>query len=288
MIRVVIDTGGDLPEGLLQRYRIVEVPINIRFGQEEYLEDVTIDEATFYQMVEARQEVPKTSQPTPHQFRQAYDQIFAEDELANIISVHLTSKLSGTYASAVQAKSEHPRGDQIFPFDSGGGSGGQGFMALEAARLAEVGRSAQDILNRLDAIRRDLRIWFVLNSLKYAQLSGRVSALAASLVSMLDIKPIIALREGLLEVTERVRTHGKALHHIVQQHAEHFGEKLVNVAIAHANAPEVAARLEELVRERLNVGELIIVPLSLGVAVNLGPGALGVIAYPAQTHPEAK
>lgn len=280
MIRVVIDTGGDLPRMLIEKYRIVEVPINIRFGEEEYLENVTISDDIFYQMVQTRQEIPQTSQPTPYQFQQIYDRIFGEDNDANIISIHLTSKLSGTYASAVQAKNEHPKGDQIHPFDSGGGSGGQGFMALEAARMAEIGRSARDILNRLDVIRKDLRIWFVLNSLKYAQMSGRVSALAASLVSALDIKPIIALKEGLLEATERVRTHGKAIQHIVERHAGHFGEQLVNVAIVHANAPETVERLERLVRERLNVGELIIVPLSLGVAVNLGPGALGVIAYP--------
>ena len=79
MIRVVIDTGGDLPQTMITRYRIVEVPINIRFGQEEYLENVTIDEATFYEMVEVRQEIPQTSQPTPHQFRQIYDQIFEEN-----------------------------------------------------------------------------------------------------------------------------------------------------------------------------------------------------------------
>ncbi len=286
MIRIVIDTGGDLPQTMISRYRIVEVPINIRFGQDEYLENVTIDEATFYQMVEVRQEIPQTSQPTPHQFRQIYDQIFEENSDANIISVHLTSKLSGTYASAMQAKNEHPKGEQIHPFDSGGGSGGQGFMALEAARMAELGRDVQDILDRLDAIRKDLRIWFVLNSLKYAQMSGRVGALAASLVSVLDIKPIVALKEGFLEATERVRTHGKAIQHIVGRHAACFGEKLVNVAIVHANAPEMAERLEHLVRERLNVAELIIVPLSLGVAVNLGPGALGVVAYPSEPQPE--
>jgi DegV family protein with EDD domain len=286
MIRIVIDTGGDLPRMMIKKYRIVEVPINIRFGQDEYLENVNIDEATFYQMVETRQQIPQTSQPTPYQFRQAYDQIFEEDSDANIISIHLTSKLSGTYVSAVQAKNDHSKGDQIYPFDSGGGSGGQGFMALEAARMAETGRSVQDIMNRLDAIRKEMRIWFVLNSLKYAQMSGRVGALAASLVSVLDIKPIIALKEGFLEATERVRTQGKAIQHIVERHAEHFGEQLVNVAIAHANAPEIAERLERLVRERLNIAELMIVPLSLGVAVNLGPGTLGVIVYPCEARSE--
>lgn len=283
MIRIVIDSGGDLPRSLMEKYRILEVPINIRFGQDEYLENVNIDNDAFYQMVEARQEIPQTSQPTPYQLREAYDNIFEETPDAEIISIHLTSKLSGTYASAVQASGEHVNCDRIHPFDSAAGSGAQGFMALEAARMAEMGHNVSAILERLATIRAEVRIWFTLNTLKYAQMSGRVGALTASLASVLDLKPIIALKEGLLEATERVRTQGKAIQRIVGLHVEHFGEQLLNVAIAHANSLDGAAWLERVARERLNIAELLVVPLSIGVAVNLGPGALGLIVYPAPT-----
>ncbi|UCG25203.1 MAG: DegV family EDD domain-containing protein, partial [Chloroflexota bacterium] len=203
-----------------------------------------------------------------------------EDE---IMTITVGEKLSGTYASAVAAAEELAGQGTFHLFDSAGGSAAQGYMAIEAARMAENGASAADILARLEVMRQEQVVVFLIDSLEYAVKGGRVSSLQSSLASLLRIKPIMDLKDGLIVEAGRVRTYKKALDYIVERVAEQVGDKRVMVAYIHAHDLDGAKQLRERARGKLNIGEEIELEMAVSVAINLGPGALGIVAIPEST-----
>jgi DegV family protein with EDD domain len=194
--------------------------------------------------------------------------------------LHLTGSLSGTYATICSAAAELKDEYRIYTFDSGAGSAVLGFMCREARQLSRQGFSIEQILRRMEAIRSHLTVVFTLDNLEFAYLSGRVNALQNALSSMLKVKPIIILRDGLLEMAERVRTRQKALERIVQSVREKVGDHLSNVAVVHAADPGTAQIMKERIRGMLNIKDIIVTDLAIPVAANLGPGAIGIVAYP--------
>ncbi len=281
MIRIVTDSTGDLPTEFLQRHDITVVPINIQFGTESYLDGVEIDHATFYRKIEESGVLPKTSQPSPAQFEEYYNRL-AEAGASDIISVHVTAKLSGTFQSAEMAKETVADRVRVHPFDSAGGSAGLGYMALEAARLAEAGESVDAILARLETLRDRVNILLTLKDLRFAQMSGRVGTLQGSLASLLNIKPIVVLEDGLLDVSEKVRTRRKAVDRMIEMMVERVGTaEPVNLAAIHAEAPEEGRALLERAQATFNYQETdsFLSDLALSLAVQFGPGTLGLIAY---------
>lgn len=280
MLHIVIDSAGDMPAGWAEEYAIHVIPINIHFGEKMYLQGVDISNADFYRMADESGVVPKTSQPTPQQFSSFYRSIAQPGD--QILSLHVTGKLSGTFASAETAARDLRDELEIIPFDSGCGSAAMGYMAREARCLERAGATLDEILARWQTIRRNMQIILTLDTLEYARRSGRVKALQAALASLLNVKPIIILREGVLELGERVRTRRKALEYVVAEMARRVGSAPVNMAVVHAQDPDAAQRLLQAACSQLNCNETIVTELSIGVAANLGPGTVGVVAYPAE------
>lgn len=279
MLHIVIDSAGDMPPGWAEEYAIQIIPINIHFGEKTYLQGVDLSNDDFYRLADESKQFPKTSQPTPQQFISFYRQIAQPGD--TILSLHVTGKLSGTYESAEMAARELLGEFNVIPFDSGCGSAAMGYMAREARLLERAGAAVDEILARWQTIRRNVQIILTLNTLEYARRSGRVKALQASLASLLNVKPVIMLREGVLELGERVRTRGKALAYVVEEMFRRLGAAPLNVAVVHAQDPQAGEQLAELARARLNCKEMIMTELSIGVAANLGPGTVGIVAYPA-------
>jgi len=214
------------------------------------------------------------------QFQQYYEDL-ASAGATDIISLHVTSKLSGTFQSAEMAKENVVDRVRVYPFDSAGGSAGLGFMALEAARMAEAGRSVAEILERMEVLRSRINIVLTLKDLRYAQMSGRVGKLQGSLASLLNIKPIVLLEEGLIDVTEKVRTKSKAIERMLEILAERVGSlAVVNLAVVHAEAPEEGESLLAKARSMFNCQESFLTNLTTSLVVHFGPGTVGVIAYP--------
>ena len=278
MLRIVTDGAADMPPGWEQEFGIDVIPINIHFGEKTFLQGVDLSNEDFYGLVERSGTVPKTSQPSPHQFEEFYRRIARTGETNH--SLHETSKLSGTYDSAVQAARELAGGFQILPFDSGCGSAGLGMMCREARQLERGGATPEQIVQRLVQIRRRLQIVLTLDNLEYARLSGRVGTLQAALASVLNVKPIVVLRDGILDVTERVRTRGKALARVLELLRRQFENEKVNLAAVHARDPRSAQDLLEQARKTFDCSQAIITDLSISVAANLGPGTVGLIVYP--------
>jgi DegV family protein with EDD domain len=277
-LRIVTDSAGDMPLEWQQEYEINVIPINIHFGERTFLQGVDLNNKQFYQLTEESGTIPKTSQPTPHQFMTFYEKI--ADIGDTIISVHVTSKLSGTFESAVLAAKELKDKFKVIPFDSAAGSAGQGYMCREIRMLERAGASVQTILERLEMIRNKMEIVLTLDTLDYARMSGRVKSLHAALASVLNIKPIVILEEGLIYMADRVRTRRKSLEQILETMRQRVGEQMVNVAVVHAEDLEVGEAMIEKVHKALNIKDLILTDLSIGLAANLGPGTIGIIAYP--------
>ena len=277
MLRIVMDAAGDMPDGWAEEYDIAVIPVNIHFRENTYLAGVDLSNEDFYQLVDQSGVIPKTSQPTPQQFVDFYMKI--ADPGDTILSIHVTGRLSGTYESAVLAKMELGDVFNIYPVDSLNGSAGMGYMCRDARMMERAGRSFEEIHARMDEIRRNISINLVLDTLEYARMSGRVKTLQAAIASLLNVKPLVELRDGDLVMADKVRTSKKALQKAIARVKEiHRGQKL-NVAVVHARDPQSGARLMEIVKSELDCAELIMTELSISVAANLGPGTLGIIAY---------
>ena len=285
-MRIVMDGAGDIPAAIADALEIVVVPINIMFGAEQFLSGVDMDHEAFYAKVGTvgDENFPKTSQPTPYQMEAAYRRVLATDE-RQILSITVSEKLSGTYASAVAAARALTDEADIHIFDSASGSAAEGWMAVEAARMARQGAGPEAIVARLEEMKATASVYFLIDSLEYAVRGGRVSALRSTVASLLSIKPIMTVEEGLIVEAGRVRTYRKALAFMVDAARDAVGRRPVKLAVLHANRPEAGRTLLEMACTALNVSEHFAMELAISVAVNLGPGTLGLVAIPeAHTH----
>jgi DegV family protein with EDD domain len=278
MLKIVMDSAGDIPSEWLSDYEINVIPINIHFGEQTFYQGVDLSNEDFYQLVDESRTIPKTSQPTPHQFTEFYQQI--ADPGDTILSIHVTSKLSGTFSSAEIAAKELRDLYNIIPVDSGGGTASLGFMCREVRELEQSGSPLQRIMDRLDFIRKKTEIIFTINTLEYARLSGRVKALQSALASLLNVKPIVVLKNGILDMSEKARTRRRSIERVLEKMHNRIGDQLVNVAVVHARDSEMGSKLLEKVREIFNCKDLILTELSTGIAAHFGPGTIGIVAYP--------
>ena len=279
MLKIVLDSAGDLPEGWQEQYGIDIIPINIIHNGKTYLQGVDMNYEDFYQLVENEGSVPSTSQPSPYQFTQFYRQIAKPGD--QILSIHVTEKLSGTMASAKSAAQELSGEYTIQTFDSASGTLVMGMMAKEARIMDRAEKTLDQIVKRLQEIRNQHRLIFTLDTLKYASMSGRVKHLQAAIASLLKVKPIIELCNGTLEMGEKVRSRAKSIELMLKKLEKEFGERRLIVGVAYARDKEAGTRLMKEVIERFNCAEVIIGEISISLAAHFGPGTLGVIAYPA-------
>lgn len=278
MLRIVTDGAADLLPEWGSEYGIDMIPVNILFGEKSYLQGAELDNEGFYKLVDESRRIPKTSQPSPHQFVEFYRKIAQKGD--TILSIHITAKLSGTYASAIAAAEEVKDEFKVIPIDSAVGSLGIGLMCREARKMEKAGKSVDEIVNYLEAIKYKIRVILTLDTLEYAKMSGRVKTLQAALASVLNVKPIAVLREGDLNMAERVRTRKASLDRVIEMAKEEYGDKPVYLAIVHARDPKSGEGLLEQAKQQFNCRETMISELSISIAANLGPGTVGLILYP--------
>jgi DegV family protein with EDD domain len=279
-IKLVTDSTCDLPPTLLDDLQIQVIPINIQFGAKAYKENLTITPDIFYQKIAFSNLLPKTSQPAVGEFVEMY--IALAETADEILSIHLTSKLSGTYQSAKLAASIVANKVKVSVIDSLAGSAGLGWMVHEAAHLIDQGKSTREIKRHLEAKRESISIFFVIDTLKYAQMSGRVGKLRSVVGALLNIKPIIGLEKGLIDVSDKTRSHKNAMQRIVALTKEKIQDRPVNVAVVHAQAAKRAETLLDLAQSNLTVRETFIQDVAISLATHFGPGTLGLVAYPTQ------
>jgi len=283
MLHIVTDGAVDMPAEWGEKFNIRILPLRIRFGETTYTQGEDINPDVFYRLVRENRVIPKTSLPSPLQVVEFYRKFAKKGD--QILSIHISSKLSGTFATVQMAANELAGELDVTVFDSGAGSAAMGVMCREARLWERAGVSLQEIVTRLQRMRQRISVIFTVDNLEFARLNGRIGSLQSVLASVLRIKPIIVLRDGLLNATEKIRTRQKALDHILERVREGVGNRKVILAVVHAADPETAKNLVEQAKKMFNINELLITDLSIPVAANLGPGTIGVVAIPVEDQP---
>jgi DegV family protein with EDD domain len=279
-IKIMTDSTCDLPAHYFREYDLGVVPINIQFGNETFEEGISIDQTTFYKKVDELGIIPQTSQPSPAQFVAAY-RAAAQQGYDTIISLHVTGKLSGTFNSALLAARELEGEIRVVPYDSLAGSGALGFMCVDAARMARAGKSVEEIIATLDRKRSQVRLSLTLATLRYAQMSGRISHLQGFIASLLNVKPIIVLHDGTLIPGARVRSRQAALEQLVELSKQAAGNQPIRLAVIHGEARDEAEALMARLQRELNCVEAFVDDIAISLAVHFGPGVVGAVVYPA-------
>lgn len=276
-VAIITDTDASLPAAVAEKYGIRQVPINILFGDEELETGVDIDDAQLFARIDREGRLPTTSAPSPGQFAKAYEAAF-DAGASSIICFCVSGEVSATLAAAVTAKEMLP-GRDIEVVDTRSLTMAQGFMVLEAARAAAEGAAKETIIARALDVGERTHLYGALATLKYLRMSGRVGHLTAGMASMLNIKPILTIQAGKLDMLERVRTRKRAWARTIElaQTAAN-GRTIEQMAVIHVNCPDDAAAFEQQLRASLECpSEIILAELSAGLSVHSGAGFVGVV-----------
>ena len=275
-IRIVTDSASDLLPELARSLRITVVPLSVHFGAKTYVENEDLNAEQFYTLLAGDPNFPRTSQPSLGRFEQVYRQL--TDEGAEIISVHISSKLSGTFNTAELA-ARNVEGAHIHLVDTLQGSMGEGVFALAAARMAAEGNPAPEILDHLETLRTRVHTVFMLDSMTHVQRGGRIGRAQSLLGTLLSIKPLLVIEDGVVTPKQRVRTTARALQEMADQ-AKALAP-LAEAHVMHANALRYAQELEGLIKPYVT-GTLSVGMLGAVIGTHAGPGTIGFVGVQAE------
>jgi len=273
-VRIITDTMCDVPEAYKKMYDIRVMPLTVHFGNESYKDGQDISMEEFYAKLDVSENLPTTSQIPPVEFMEVFKK---ELERGNeIICINGSSKMSGTYNSAVLAKNQL-NSDKIHIIDSEGVTLGSGMLAIKAARLAEQGMDDKAIAAEIRSSVKRMKYFYIVDTLKYLHKGGRISLSANILGSILNIKPILTINDGKLELLEKARGIKKALtvtFEIIKDNGWSLEGKVVG--INHTITPKNFKMLEEYLVREYNVKEIIRGEVGSVVATHAGPGAVAI------------
>lgn len=273
-VQIITDSMIDLPRDLVDKYNIIVIPLTILFGEDEYRDGIDLTGSEFYEKLIQSENLPKTSQIPPSTFIEVFKKTL--DQGKEILCINGSSKASGTHQSAVIAKNSLDS-NKIQVFDSMGLSFGGGILVYEAARLVEEGKSMGEIIERLNDIRPKVDHIFTVDTLEYLKKGGRLNPMKAAIATMLNIKPILTVIDGLVESIDKVRGSKKVVGKMIEL-AKEGGKSFENklVGISHANCPDALETLKEQVLSELNPKELIITEIGCTIGTHAGPGTLAI------------
>ncbi|ARK31042.1 DegV family protein [Halalkalibacter krulwichiae] len=276
-IKIVTDSTADIPTSLIDQLGITVVPLNVIFSDDEVYEDgKTLLSDQFYKKVEEKKIIPSTSQPTPYQFEQVYRSLI-DDESTEIISIHLSSKLSGTYQAALIAKQSMDNEEAVHVIDSKRASYAIGIIVVEIAKLAKEGKSLTECLTRLNELLEETTVLFMVDTLDYLQKNGRIGKASAVFGSMLKIKPILSLtKEGEVFPYEKQRGQKKALNRIIELLKEQYGSEAVHVGISHAINETLAVEMIQRIKDEFNVKSDVVTSIGAVIGAHVGPGTVSI------------
>ena len=270
---VVTDSTAYIPKEIRDKWNIHMIPLNVVFGDVVYQEEVDITAEQFYQLVKER-ELPTTSQPPIGQFVELFERL--SQEYDEVISIHLSSGISGTFAGANTA-SMMVETIKVYPFDSEFSCMPQGLYAIEAAKMALNGDNADKIMLRLEELKKSADAYFMADDLSHLQRGGRLSSAQALIGSLLQVKPLLHFKHKVIVPFEKIRTRKKALKRIADLLGEAAGSgEDYQAVIIHANREEEALEWKlELETLYPNV-EFVISYFGPVIGTHLGEGAMGL------------
>jgi len=277
-ISIITDTDSSLPPALAAEFGIRQVPILIHFGEEVFETGADINDRELFERVDREGKLPTTAAPSPGKFAEAFRDAFEQDGADAVVCFCISRAMSATIESAQTAARDLMPDKNITVVDTETLSMGQGFMTLAAAEAAQEGASVEEIIRAAEEIRARSYLYGALATLKYLSMSGRVSHLAASMAGMMDIKPILSVQNGKLDMLEKVRTRKKSWERVVELAREDAGSRGIDrMAVLNVNAPDEADRFTELLKEQLDCPQEIITgELTPGLSVHTGAGLVAL------------
>lgn len=277
MVKIVTDTTAGLPSEVAEQYGIPVIPQVIIFGSDSYLEGQEIDHATFMERLKTSSELPKTSAPPPELFAQTFERLAPEAEA--ILCIHPSTELSGTVRSATVAAADFPDAD-IRVIDTRVIGSGLATLVTLSAEWAQAGLDADVIEARLRALIPCCRIYFLVATLEYLAKGGRIGGASALVGSVLQIKPILAVRDGQVEQFERTRTHRRALARLKELVLEEIArDDRGHLSVMHASVPDQAQALADDLCSELGLQTIPVLDVPPAIVTHAGPGVLAVAFF---------
>ncbi|MMZ60726.1 DegV domain-containing protein [compost metagenome] len=261
--------------------------MRLSFGEQSYLEGIDITVEDFYDKLTKSRDLPTTSQTSPSQYVEVYRDLMQKYPGSPIVSIHISSGMSGTYQSALLAKTmleeEIGADADITVIDSLCATYGFGLQVVLAARLAKQGASAEEIRNEVERVGKARRLYFLVDTLEYLQKGGRIGKAAAILGTLLNIKPILSVDpEGVIYAVDKVRGRKKAMARVIELFVNDFGDhKDLNVAVCDGVNPEGAEEIIQLLSQHFTLHEVVRTSIGAVVGTHVGPGTVATFVWPA-------
>jgi len=269
-VRVVTDSSADLPTSVIDELGITVVPLYVRFGEEVYRDRVDISEDEFYQRLQHDPVHPNTIQPTPQDFTEVYQSLSQEAD--GIVSIHISSKLSGTCNSALQGRELIDKGYPIEVIDSQATTMGLGLIDMVAAKAAMSGKALPEVVAEAKQTISNTHLLCLLDTLRYLLLGGRIGKAKALLGSILNVKPMLTLKDGEVMPAGQVRTRSKGIQRLID-----FVQNATDVhdlAIVYNTTPDEAQALAERIGSIFSREKITLARVGPMLGVHMGPGAL--------------
>ncbi|GIO38731.1 DegV domain-containing protein YitS [Paenibacillus antibioticophila] len=287
-IIIVADSTADVPKAIVEEYGIHIVPMRLAFGEETFIEGIDITVEEFYDRLSKSRDLPTTSQTSPSQYVEVYRNLMQQYPGSPIISLHISSGMSGTYQSALLAKSmieeEHEADADITVIDSLCATYGFGLQVVLAARMAKAGASVEEIKAEVDRVGKARQLYFLVDVLEYLQKGGRIGKAAAILGTLLNIKPILSVDdEGVIYAVDKVRGHKKAVSRVIELFKNDYkDQKDINIAVCDCVNPEGAEEILRLMGEHFTIHEVVRTSIGAVVGTHVGPGTVATFIWPAE------
>ncbi|MEK5272010.1 DegV family protein [Aeribacillus sp. FSL K6-8394] len=275
-IAIVTDSTAYIPEEVRKRHDIHMIPLSVIFGDESYREEIDMTAESFWEEIKRQKELPTTSQPPVGEFVELFESLSKEYDA--VISIHLSSGISGTYNGAVTA-GQMVDSIKVYPYDSEISCMAQGFYAIEAAKMAKEGKKPEEIIARLDEIKKSMDAYFMVDDLSHLQRGGRLTGSQALIGNLLQLKPLLHFVDKVIVPYEKIRTRKKAIQRIYQLFDEAASKHPVRAAVIHANRPEDAKKMKEELESKYPNSEFIISYFGAVIGTHLGEGAMGLCWY---------
>lgn len=276
-VAVMTDSTAYITQETREKQNIHMIPLSVVFGETSYQEEIDLTTEEFYEKVSQADALPKTSQPSIGFITEKLTELAADYDA--VVSIHLSSGISGTY-KAVASAGEMVDGIDVYPYDSGLSCMGQGFFVLEAVKMAEKGKTPEEMLARFDEMNQSIRAYFMVDDLKNLQRGGRLNSAQALVGGLLQMKPILHFVDNVIVPFEKIRTRKKALNRIVGMMEDDLRHEVeLKVCIIHANRlPSAQALRDEMLTNHPNL-DISISYFGPVIGTHLGEGAIGLTWY---------
>ena len=270
-MQIVTDSANDLPKELIEKHNILVVPLNIEIDGKNYVDGIDISHEEFYEKMKKSKDLPKTSQPSPQSFIDVFKE--AKSRSSQVLALHLSSRLSGTYNGAMLAKDIV--GEDIEIFDTLSGSMGTGLQILKAIKLFKEGLDIKEIIEQLKVYREQMKVIVYLEDLENAVKGGRVTRTKEVIANLLNLKPIVHVDDGYVKVLKTIRGKKRALNNlltIMEESKIDFSKRIVG--ITHCDTLDEAIKLKDQIIKKFNPLEVIVTTMGPVISTHAGIGGL--------------